>query len=381
MAEVTLASDSERQIWSAKYLSEYVRMSGFAPYMTREETAIIRIRGELQNERGKIINFPLITRLKGSGVTGSQVLDGAEEDLGNYSAQVVVDWLRNGVRVPKSTSYLSEIDLWGAAKANLRQWSAETLRDNIIQSLGQIVIPGANSGVHDTYVNYASATAGQRNTYSTNNKDRILFGAATSNWSGTFATGLANVDSTNDKLSTSIGSLAKRMAQLAGGYGVGANLVGTGVHIRPYQDPRFDREYYVMFCEPYSFRDLKADTAMINANRDARAREGSSMDKNPLFQDGDLLYDGVIYRQVPELAALRIIGAGASSIDVGQNFLCGQSAVAVAWGQQPTPRTDLLKDFQFRPGVAIEELRGQNKVSFNGVQYGMVSVFTSSVSD
>src|SRR5437016_146794 len=157
MAEITLATDSERQVLSAKYLSEYVRMSGFAPYMGRSETDIIRIRGELQNERGKVINFPLITRLKGSGVTGSQVLDGAEEDLGNYSCQVSVDWLRNACRLPKSTSFLTEIDLWGAAKSNLRIWSAETLRDSIIQSLGQIVIPGASANVHDTYVNYGSA--------------------------------------------------------------------------------------------------------------------------------------------------------------------------------------------------------------------------------
>lgn len=376
MSEVTLASSSQKQVWSTDYLKEYVRTSGFMPYMGKGTGSIFRIKSELQTEGGKTINIPLITRLKAAGVTGSQVLDGNEEDLGNYNAQIQVDWLRNGVRVPKSTSYLTEIDLWNAAKDNLRTWSAEKLRDALIAALGSIVVPGADSSTQDTTVAYASATAAQRNTFGANNTDRILFGAVTTNYNATWATALANVDNTNDKMSSAIGSLAKRMAKLAG-----SSSTSTSPHIRPWTNPESGREYYVMFCNPYAFRDLQLDTAMINANRDARAREGSSMDKNPLFQSGDLIYDGVIYREIPELTQLTIAGAGASSIDVAQNFLCGQSAVGIAWGQQPTPRSDMIKDYGFRPGTAIEELRGQRKISFNGVQYGMVSVFTAGVAD
>jgi len=55
--------------------------------------------------------------------------------------------------------------------------------------------------------------------------------------------------------------------------------------------------------------------------------------------------------------------------------------VAIAYGQQPTPKTDMTRDYGFRPGVAIEELRGQRKVSFAGIQYGMVTVLTSGEPD
>jgi hypothetical protein len=51
------------------------------------------------------------------------------------------------------------------------------------------------------------------------------------------------------------------------------------------------------------------------------------------------------------------------------------------WGQQPKPVTDYIKDYGFRPGVGIEELRGQKKLSYTGVQYGVVSVFTASTPD
>ena len=77
MAETTLATASEKQKWLSQYYAEYVRQSGFLPYMKRSPTGIIQVRYELQEEAGKTINIPLIVRLKGTGVSGSTALDGA----------------------------------------------------------------------------------------------------------------------------------------------------------------------------------------------------------------------------------------------------------------------------------------------------------------
>jgi hypothetical protein len=146
------------------------------------------------------------------------------------------------------------------------------------------------------------------------------------------------------------------------------------------------REYFVAFHGSRSFRDLKADSTITQANREARAREGGGMDKNPIFQDGDLIYDGVIHREVPEIDALctslgGFDGQGAASCDVRPVFVCGAQCVGIAWGQEPTPKTDLDKDYGFRPGVAIEELLGVKKLAFNGVQQGLVSVFVAAAAD
>lgn len=376
--EVTLATSSERQVWVTKFLSEYIRESGFMSYMGKADTNIFQFRSELLEEAGKTINVPVIASLKGSGVTGSQVLDGNEEDLQNFNDQITVDWLRNGVRVPKSTSYLTEINLLDAAKSALRTWDAEKLRDGIIQALGSIIIPAANAGAADSWVSYSAATASQRNAYLALNGDRCLFGALRSNASSNvWATALGNVDSTNDLMSTGIGSLAKRMAKTTG---PANSSFPNNLRIRPYKTAD-GREYYVMFCASNSFRDLKKDAVIQQANREARGREGNGMEKNPIFQDGDQIYDGVIYREIPELDQLKIVGAGNTNIDVDQNFLCGTQTVGIGWGQQPKPVTDYLKDYGFRPGVGIEELRGQKKLSYQGVQYGCVSVFTSSTPD
>ena len=195
----------------------------------------------------------------------------------------------------------------------------------------------------------------------------MLFGKVRSNISSNdHSAALTTLDTTNDKLTVATAQLAKRMAGNA------------NPHITPFMTED-GREYYVMFCGPRSFRDLKNDSTMLAANRDSRAREAGGMDKNPIFQDGDLIYDGIIFREVPEIPHIVNVGDSATT-DVEPNFLCGQQALGVAWGQTPTPQTE-VNDYKFRPGIAIEELRGVKKLAFNGKQNGVVTVYTAAGAD
>lgn len=378
MAETTLATASEKAIWMRSYFKEYIRGSKYAPYMGRSPTSIIVVKYELQEESGKTINIPLITRLKGKGVTGSQVLDGNEEELGNYNFPISIDWRRHAVRVPKSTSYKTEIDLINAAREMLREWESEQLRDDITEAFLS-VIPLTTSTVPIRYGQITEATNGGYEILAANyiaseankdawlalNSDRVLFGKLRSNNSSNdHSASLANLDTTNDTLTVSTAKLAKRMAKQA------------SPHIRPFKT-KDGNEWFVMFCQSRAFRDLSEDSAMLSANRDARPRDVGS---NPIFQDGDLLYNGIIFREVEEIPILTAAGNGGTT-DVSPCFLCGAQAMAVAWGQEPTPKTDRDKDYQFRPGVGIEELLGVEKVFFNGKQHGMVTVYVAAAAD
>lgn len=373
MAEVTLASASEKQVWINKFFAEYVRSSRFMPYMTNADTnsgGIFLTKYELQQEAGKIINIPFIGRLTSDGVTGSTTLDGNEEELTNFNCGITVGWRRNGVRVPKSESFKTEIDLLNAARQGLRVWETEKLRDDIIKALASVVTTG------DTTVNLGDSTAGNRNAFAAANADRIQFGKLVSNYSATFATGLGNIDTTDDKCTVASMGLAKRRAKAA------------SPHIRPYQVADQDgREYYVAFHGARTFRDLSADSTMTQANREARAREGKAMENNPLFQDGDLVLGGIIHREVPEIDDVISAGtysldaAGSGSCDVRPVFLCGGGAVGIAWGQEPTPRTDATKDYGFRPGVAIEELIGVKGIAYNGKKNGIYTAYFAAAAD
>ena len=379
MAETALATASERQVWETTYFQEYVRQSRFMPYMTNADLnkgGIILTKFQHEEEAFRTINIPFIGRLKSAGVTGATVLDGVEEQLTNFNCPITIDWRRNGVRLPKSTTFRTEINLWNAAKDALQVWESEKIRDDIIKAMCAVVTDANGTAVANDI-----ATAAQQNTWCAANKDRILFGGLNSNYSATFATGLGNIAS-GTKVSSAIMGLGKRLAKLA------------DPHIRPFRVANGDgREYYVAFHGSRTFRDLKLDTTIFTANESARAREAQGMDKNPIFQDGDLLWDGIIHREIPEIDAYALLcdtnpnsgagftGQGGSGTDVRPIFLCGGGSVGIAWGQAPTPRTDMIKDYAFRPGVAIEELLGVKKINFNSVQNGVVSIFVSAMAD
>src|SRR4029077_11337526 len=132
-----------------------------------------------------------------------------------------------------------------------------------------------------------------RNTWLTNNADRVLFGIAKSNAvSNVYATALTTIDNTADKLSAAQITLAKRIARTA------------SPKIRPIRVSG-DEEWYVLFVPSGPYRDLMNDPVIINALQYAWNR-GS---ENPLFTAGDIIYNGVIIREIPELPTIPDVGA------------------------------------------------------------------------
>ena len=383
MAEVVLATSLQKQTWSTELTREYVRESGLLPYMGTEESSIIRVRNELKNEAGDTINFPLLQRIKGRGVRDSEILKGNEADLGLANTSVSVGWIRQGVKLPKSTTFRTAIDMWGASKPQLRSWSAERLRDDTLDAFAQVVVPGTLDAQGlpgtDQTVNYPLSTAGQRNAYLANNADRIVMGNARANIASlNWATSLGTVNTTTGQSSAAHIRLLKTIAKTAGQNVPVGSTTNFTTNIRPYKsDMTAGREWFVYFVGSREFSVIAQDTTITNLNTYARSREGDGMDRNPLFQDGDLMYQGVIIREMPELDNYILAGAGGSGADLAMGFFCGQSAVAVAYGMSPKIQEDLTEDYNFRPGMAIEELRGTKKTSFGGVQYGIVTSITA----
>jgi len=361
MAVTTLDTDLRVQKWLRSYFAEYVRTSGFLPYMGRGSNSVIQTKYELTSG-GKSINIPLVTRLKAAGVTGINPLEGNEEALGNFNQKIDIDFLRNAVRITVPDQHYSEIDLMQAARDMLVTWAADKLRSDVITALGSI------DGVA-----YAAASASQRNTWSTNNSDRVLYGNAVGNFTAaganTHALRLANI-AAGQTLTAGVVSLLKRIAKTA------------DARIRPMRaNDKSGREYFVLFTGSMAFRDLKNDTTMVAANREARPRD---VDSNPIFQDGDLIYDGVIIREIPEIADIGTVGA--SSARVAPIYLCGAQAIGVAWGKEPSRITDEF-DYGHQKGVGTVEARGIQKMRFGTgaggalKDHGMVTGFIAAAGD
>ena len=358
MAETSVASLNQVTSWDDEYFLEYVRDSRYSRYMGPKRNEIFYVDSSLADEAGIVHTFSFIGKLTNAGVTGETTLDGNEESLDNYGMTVTVEWLRNAVRMTKRQAGLSELDLRGAAREGLMRWSKEKLRDACTTALGSINV-GTGNGTA-----YASASEANKDTWLTNNSDRVLFGAATANAvSLDHSTSLALVDATNDKLTAARVSHLKRIAKTA-------SPIIEPVRVKD------DEEWYVIFTGSRAFRDLKLDLATINTYGWERYTNGGD---NPLFTDGDLVYDGCIIREEPSIAAVTSVGT--ASIDVMPAYLCGASAAGVVWKQRPASIVDNLKDFKFRPGVAVEECRAVEKLMFNSKQNGVVTGWFAGVAD
>lgn len=359
MAATTVASANQVSQWEDRFFTEYVRDSLFAPYYGTDINAIIQIVEKLGTMAGKTVTVSLVARLTNTGVTGDNTLEGNEEALSNYGHAINVDQIRNAVLVGKMEQKHTNIDLLDAGKMALKLWIMNDLRDDILQAMGSPNVDGVTA--------YASCTEAQKDTWvaaqnPSSGNHRVLFGNAHSNYStGDHSASLLNVDSTNDTLDFDIVQLMKR------------SVKKCDPHIRPHQT-KGGREFYVLFCESFGFRDLKVDTETIHQNAQVRSKD------NPLFQDPDLMLDGVICREVPEIAALTNVGNGGTT-DVGQHYFCGAQAIGLAWAERTKSVTDDTKDYKNQVGVCIGEVRGVEKLHYNSVQHGMGTIYASAVAD
>ncbi len=391
MAVTVVQANNQIIKWRAGVYREWRRGNFFSPYMGESNNSIIMVTRELR-DGGDMLSVPLVTALRGPGVSTGPLV-GNEENLGNYGQKIWVDWSRNAVLLTRAQMRKSAFEQLSLVRPLLSEWQNCLLRDEIVLAFNSLPSesPPVNLGNEATAgqrvngILYDNATAAQLNAWQTANKDRIVYGAALGNMVlGNHASSLSNVDATNDKASAAIVLLAKRQARRA------------APGITPYRDSEDQgREYFVLFCGQNAFRDLAADPAIYQANLHARPREGGGVDKNPIFQDGDLIYRGVIIREVPEIddfCTLVDAGAGAA-VDVAPMFLCGQQALTLAWGQMPKPTERKEDDYGMIIGRGVESVYGLAKMfirqptfdqytgTYGLIQWGVVTVYVASEPD
>lgn len=362
MAETAVNSQITEEQWSSKFFTEYVRQNRFKRYMGTDENSLIIIKNDLTKKAGDGITVPLISALEAAGVSDNEVLEGNEEDLANYGHKIMTHFRRHAVTLSKDEDRKTKIDLLNAARSALKKWFMKNMRggSDAKHKYGGIIEALGTFG--SAFDRTATTSESTKDTWLANNSDRVLFGAAKSNNSSNdHSASLANIDNTNDKLTSSAASLLKRMAQEA----------DPKVHPITVEE---DEEHFVVFVGTRTMRDLKADEAIQKANREARERGKN----NPLFRGGDLIWDNLIIREIPEIPVLEGVGAG--GIDVQPVYLCGAGAVGVAWQQRFKPETE-DKDYGFRQGVAGEECLGIEKLYFNDKQHGVVTGYFAAVAD
>ena len=360
MADTTVAAGLTVEQWDDKFYTEYFQENLFKPDMGTSKNSIIQVKEDLKTKRGQTINFALVNRMTGAGVTGSTTLEGSEEEVESRSFKLSVIKRRNAFRVAESDEQFSSIDLREAGKEVLMDWAQENTRDRIITELGSI------NGVA-----YATATETQKDAWLVDNADRCLFGAAKgNNSSNDHSLSLANIDNTADKFTSSAASLMKRMALTA------------NPKIRPVRSGSTGRRYYCVYVPSLVFRDLKADATITAAQRDV----GLRMQNEKLFKGGDIEWDGMIFKEIDDIAVLSGVGAG--GIDVAPVYLCGAQAIGYGIAKRWNTVTEEF-DYGDKHGVAVQEFGNFAKLTFGSgsgdtddlKDHGIVTGFFASVAD
>lgn len=382
MSSSTIASANKTTRFQSDVRREYVRDGRFGPYIGRDANSIIQT-----NKNLKKTSIGLVAKLAGGGVSGSSTLVGSEEALANYEFNTQPTYWRNGVLIDNEERELSEFDLFSEARPALMNWTMEKKRDQIIQAMGAIQAGGTyyNYGGSEGAYGSTAASAANLDTWVTNNQDRILYGSAKSNLTaGDHTTSLGTIDTTADKLDAAMISLLKRMAKAASPL------------IRPVM-VKSDEPWFIMFADPYAFRDLREDLATNHQNAMPR-----DVEKNPLWTGGDLVYDGVIIKEVPEIANFidgdssgspwdgvwganatgdNLATSGASTTRVGVNFFCGAQAVAFGIGRMAEFKRRKEDDYEHQSGVGVSMKHDIKKIFYNNKQHGMITSFVSAAVD
>ena len=361
MADFKLNNALSQETWSKKYMEEYTRTSGFLPYMGKGNDAVIRIDSDLTKTAGDVINIPYFRALSGDGVSGGATLKGNEEALANYDIEVRISQLRNGVNIPESQAYKTDLQLANIAGTSLRSWSAAKLKNSVCSALLSVPVSGGTTDGTvnpDSTVDYASATEAQKDAYNAANADRMVFGSSTATASGDHSADLAGIANT-EVLTAAVLDRAKDLAEATSDF-----------RITPFQTKVTEgQEYFVFFTNTTGYNQLRADEEIKTNMQNAWTRDEM---KNPVFQGGDLLHNGIIIRKIPELVGLGNVGA--TSAAVGASFLCGAGAAAVAWGAMPEVRTQ-KDDYGEFNGLAIREVRGVKKMTAALHDLGVVTVY------
>jgi hypothetical protein len=383
MTSSTINASNQTTHFQNKVRKEYVRGGRFGQYIGKDENSIIQVNNDL-----KKVSIPLVGKLTGAAIEGSAQLTGSETPLSNYAMTLQPTYKRKGVLVDNEENEKAEFDLFSEARPALMNWAMELKRDEIIQAFGAVEAAGVyyNYGGTKGATGSIEATAGAMDTWRTNNLDRVLYGALKSNNATGHTQSLATIDTTADKMTANMVTLLKRMAKQASPL------------IRPIM-VKDDVPWFVLWLGSYSFRDLKQDSTMTQANREARAR---NLD-NPIFADGDLVYDGVIIKEVPEIDIFidgdgtgspwdGVWGANAASGDgldnggdsssrIGVGFLTGAQAVGFGVGRMASFKRRSEDDYEHLNGVGITMKHDIKKIFYNNKQHGMVTCFHSAARD
>lgn len=359
----TVSIDALRQeLWAKELLDDVQRdVENVMQFMGEGQNNVVNVSRDLAKSKGDTQTFGLVARLTGAGVTGDSELEGNEESMASYSEQVLIDQIRNAVRLTgKLDAQKTVYDQIKAARENLRMWMKEFLCRQIFLKLGGVtntslvdtngVVVGTRAAWSNTpdYIPDADEAAGVGNRY------------ICAETTGTDALATADI------MTLDLVTAAATKAELANPKIQKINRGGDS--------------FYVMYLHPLCARDIRKSADWKSAQQYARERG----DRNPVFRGALGYWSNVLLLENEFVPWLDVSVAGNSFRgaavgtdclnDCARNLLVGQSAVLMAEASNPDALVVETFDYKNKDGVAANFIGGIQKAMFNSLEYGVIAV-------
>jgi N4-gp56 family major capsid protein len=330
MAILTIKTthDLTQQQWSDMLFKEHVEELYWMEFMGQGMRAPIVIKEELEKMAGDKLTLPKSFLLdQDSGVTGTTSLEGKEQDMEFGDQTLTAIENRNAVRFRNGlTVQRTAIDLRNNAREILTVWKAQQTDNEIRDNLSATPTSERELAADSTATHKASVPA----------------------------SGIDDIATTD--IITVKGIRRLKLHAITGN-------AGAAEKMKPFKDARFGKQMFLLFLDPWSLQDLKADPDYVAY----AAEEGKGRDK--FFEGGITDIDGVIIIECDKV--LRVVNAG--SVTVARNLLVGASACAVNWAGAPLmdgqrgriQYAEETFDYGNQVGIAIGDIKGVTKIKFN----------------
>ncbi len=366
MPDVTAKPASfDDPVWRQQYMLEWIGTFRFNKLMGDGGDTPIHYVSEVK-ARGEYIKIPLLGAMKKKGVTGNMVLEGREEKADEHLYNCKIEHWRNAIGVTEWDERRRPVELLPQLRPLLMNWSKARLRDYIIDGLFST---GLHTTIHAPLRNHdatqviagdpsptavqTQATTTQLNAWLTANTDRIMFGGNdTVPVSNNFVSSVQACTTNSDYPSATNVTKIKDRADLAHKAAYGIEPLSLG------ED---DETGYVLLCSLGYYNKLRQDTDIKEFNKSLVAGNGSGSGvKNPYFSSGDLMWDNVIIKRIPELGEHTDV-TNTTDKTYSRAILLGKQAIAMCLGDDVQFRP-LERDYGNSKSVAIRESLGVGKM-------------------
>lgn len=334
--------------------AEYIYLNPFGDFVGESNKSVVHMVMNESKGAGDNIRFSLMDAIDPdtSFVEGDSQLVGNEVERTLRDDKVEIDYVRVAtiLRNRDLMDIRTPIEIWDAARPDLSDAHAQKLRNDMIDAAALSTTSPIQS--------------------------RIRFGASETNYDATVATGLANLDKTNDLLTVDLIRATKRKAQDSAG------VYSGGVVSRKIRPATVEgdlnstsyREQYVLFADFRSSDDLKSDTDFQTLRDDARNNIIAQSFINKSLYVG--MVENVMIYEMPSIERIGSQGAGDASANTTHNLFCG----AQAWGLGIGKAMHFVNDdFDYGKDVSVaaSTIRGQKVLSFkddsnNDVPAGLI---------